>query len=98
MPSFVGMIVYAQTQTKKLIDKVHHLSLLVSKDHVSGLSGLMSGLDSAICDYFSSTGTVCTCNIKTGVFTKARKNEFNIVWTVGVVGSRGGCGGADRIG
>src|SRR6218665_1629253 len=66
LPVFVGMTVYAQTRKRNLIDKLHDLGLSVSYECVSGM---VSGLGSAVCDSFSSLGAVCPRNMQTGIFT-----------------------------
>ena len=58
LPVSVGMTVYAQTRKRRLIDKLHDYGFSVLYDCEPGM---VNGLDSTVCDYFSSFCTVSVC-------------------------------------
>ncbi len=79
VPTYIGLMLHAQTRKRELVDRLFHLGLSVSYDRILRLTAQMG---SNICEQFSTEQVVCPPKLHGNVFTTAAvdnrsQSQFN---------------------
>ena len=65
---FIGLLVYSQTRSAKLIDDLNALGISISYKRVLSL---ITSLGNSVCERFQNDGLVCPPELKRNIFTTA---------------------------
>lgn len=74
LPTYIGLMLHAETRKRDLIDKMYNLGLSVSSDRVLALSTEMGN---RACAQFESERVVCPITLRKGVFTTAAVDNID---------------------
>ncbi len=74
VPTYIGLMLHAQTRKRELVDRLFHLDLSVSYDCILRLTAQMR---SNICEQFSREQVVCPPKLHGNVFTTAAVDNID---------------------
>ncbi|VDI61335.1 Hypothetical predicted protein [Mytilus galloprovincialis] len=68
LPTYLGLLIHAETRKRGLVDKLYDLGLSISYDRIMQLS---TALGNSICESFNTENVVCPAKLRNGIFTSA---------------------------
>ncbi|VDI48816.1 Hypothetical predicted protein [Mytilus galloprovincialis] len=68
LPTYLGLLIHAETRKRGLVDKLYDLGLSISYDRIMQLS---TALGNSICESFNTENVVCPAKLRNGLFTTA---------------------------
>ena len=74
VPMYVGLMLHAHTRKRDLVDRLYHLGMSISYDHVLRLSAQMG---SNACKQFHQDHVVCPPKLRSKVFTSAAVDNID---------------------
>ena len=74
VPMYIGLMLHAHTGKRDLVDRLHHLGMSISYDHVLRLSAQMG---SNACKQFHQDHVVCPPKLRSKVFTSAAVDNID---------------------
>ena len=74
VPTYIGLMLHAQTRKRELVDRFSHLGLSISHDRILRLTAQMG---SSVCEQFNRDQVVCSPKLRGNIFTTAAVDNID---------------------